>query len=231
MAYNEITVPRWQNLVRRRFGIVGQGGNVPVLASEIQPVVMIEPSSPEHELLRGVRTALGSIQRPVGLNEFASVALENPNASNKLLVVERIFGGVEWGQGGWASSLAWVIQLYNSYVSLTGWDVGPQSCYVRDFRNAALQLATGVIWTDSRPAAPPGSTYSYGPLAVTPCWNGAIGERGVFDFPCSFVLPPHTSIFLTVGGAGAPAPGSYLTVGFVWYEQELEVAESSGRIP
>lgn len=92
MAYNEITLPDWQQLVRRMFGLQGSGGNVPVLASEIQPIAIVQPFAAEFEVLLGRKLFCGSISNDWNTAESAANELENPAGSNLVVVVTKCIG-------------------------------------------------------------------------------------------------------------------------------------------
>lgn len=89
-AYNEITLPRWQNLVRRLFGLQGPGGNVPLITPEIQPIAIIQPESCEFPLMRGEVPYGGHITQVGAAGLRPIVALVNPAGSNTLVLVDII---------------------------------------------------------------------------------------------------------------------------------------------
>lgn len=102
MAYNEISLPNWQQLVRRIFGLTGQGGNVPVLAPEIQPVVMVQPAVPEHDYLRGVKRWSGTRGVSGTVSTAPAVGVYNPAGSGRLIVLERIVLSITTSAAGQA---------------------------------------------------------------------------------------------------------------------------------
>ncbi len=88
-AYNEITVARWQNLARRLFGLQGAGGNVPLLTPEIQPVIVLQPDTPEHWLLRDEHGFGQGVSQVGAAGVRATCGFFNPSTSNKIVTVHR----------------------------------------------------------------------------------------------------------------------------------------------
>lgn len=230
MAYNEITLPKWQDLVRRRFGLQGPGGNVPVLAPEIQPVVVVEPSAFEHELLRKNVHYLRSEYRTIGAAQYASMALRNPPDSGKFLIVERIYGFLHWlsAPPAWpipiTPTLIWNDEIANPVVST--FDAGPSATGPRDLRRM-YQLSVGESWHDTRPAPYPAVSGVYGGIPAWPSlWPvpAADNLEVTFDLEdCSFLLIPGSALIVQVGLN--TVSNSEIGCGWKWYEFDAEQAE------
>lgn len=87
--YNAISLPNWQQLVRRIFGLTGPGGNVPTLSPEIQPVAIIQPDQAETWILRDRLPCVGFARAAAGGGTAGlGVQLLNPTGSGKLIVIE-----------------------------------------------------------------------------------------------------------------------------------------------
>lgn len=97
MAFNEISLPTWQNLVRRVFGLTGGGGNVPLLAPELQPVVVVQPDVPEYALLRGEIPMITNFNVAAGgAGNLSAGQVRNIADSGRLIIIDR----VQWNAVG-----------------------------------------------------------------------------------------------------------------------------------
>jgi hypothetical protein len=233
MAFNEITLPRWQQLVRRRFGLVGPGGNVPVLAAEIQPTVEVEPAAFEHEALRGIFHY--SLFDNVGAagNSVLWIELKNQSDSNKLIVVKGVrvlYSNSGTSHAGVSQTVACGIRQATANLS-----AGPARTGSRDFRRSINQ-SSGGLWHQ---AAAPGTfafTTNMG-LILPEAFDGLNGfVAGALSLDLWYgswrepvLLIPDSSFAINVPSPGVNASAFMLST-WDWYEQDLEIAEARGVI-
>jgi len=233
MAYNEISLPKWQDLVRRRFGLTGPGGNVPVVASEIQPVVIVEPALPEHEVLRGTTHYLRSIFRTIANAQRGAVGLVNPVGSGKIVVVDRVWGALRWLTTAPAYPVGvpeFVLNNENLNPLVTGYAAGPVTAIPTDQRRWNTPSAAQ-LWNTS--AANPivgASVVCMLPFraddtgAAVPLEDSDI--KWDFIVPAPYVLLPGFSV-IVVAGPNANT-NNVMIVGYSWYEQNAETQENRG---
>jgi len=237
VAYNEISLPKWQDFVRRRFGLTGPGGNVPVLASEIQGVAVLEPAAFEHELLRHVLHFNGSTGfSTAGTAGQNRVILSNPAGSNKLVVVQSIDTLLTHEHD--ASSMLYQTTLYmnDDVANPIAWDSGPWSggapC---DARISRVQPSCCVSYWDASHGAT-GCSIFLGrmPLRWVATRTPGVASYAAADFQSAFyywplLLKPGTSVVTQQQRVIADDEAG-MTTSWRFYEFEEEIAESAGRV-
>lgn len=215
MAYNEITLPYWQNLVRRKFGLVGPGGNVAVVAPEIQPVVVIAPAGEEDRRLRG-EDKYGFSQGGIGtgLNR-PYVGLVNPVGSNKLGVIFRI-SAAAFDTGGAANVGKMVIDTTTNLAPFLG---TIQNVVPEDVRTA---LVPGSPTAGLSPQTGSSAALTTGfPLRF---WNQIGTNIREIVVEAGIILLPGWGIAVTNQSVAASAQ---IEAHFDWYEKPFEPSEAN----
>lgn len=218
MAYNEVTLPQWQQLVRRVFGLTGPGGNIPTIAPEITPVVVLQPHSAEFRKLRNENLWSAAIAQTSGAAVVGGGGLVNPVGSGVLVVIERIALSFV--------SPAGVAQEINvrldSQVNIEA-DL-PAASTEFSPRDTRLIPGAGTPF----PAAVPRTGQTAAP-------SGFFLSRWIFPAAGTWahMYPVNQDIILTPGFGvaafqNAVGVGSTIIVNFDWYERFLEPAELNG---
>lgn len=210
-GYNEVGLPNWQNLVRRVFGLSGAGGNVPVLAPEIQPVAILQPDNAEYRRLRGDQLWAAGDDRTGGLTANV-VAIVNPAGSGRLVVIEWLEARAS---GAAASQFAVRIDTQTNVEALAN--------TVTAIRHAPR---------DSRMIVPGGGI----PAAVLRFGNAAASTGFVLGFGLNVSAFPDfpitvESVVLTPGFgvlAQNETAGQRIQWLLRWYERILETSEETG---
>lgn len=205
MAYNEISVPHWQNLVRRVFGLTGAGGNVPLLAPEIQPVAIIQPATADQRIYRGetpFATALETFLPAAG--NRAAIQMRNDSDSGRMVIIE--------------ICKAFAVGGVRPAFSLTELDlavgISANSAFVRDSRRqppgvACITPALLFSYKDNS-AVTEGTC-----LAGGPDGEGRIEMRDIVLMPGAALLVNAFVLATKIG------------VYVEWYEKPFDVAEGS----
>lgn len=90
MALNEILAQRFQDRLSKELGI-GDRAPAPVLAPEVQPVIILEAEKPELLYLQDERRFGVSMALAAVVAEFAYFFVVNPPASGMLVIIEDVF--------------------------------------------------------------------------------------------------------------------------------------------
>lgn len=214
---NEITLPNWQNTVRRVFGLVGPGGNVPVLSPEIQPVVLLQPDNPEFRRLRKEALWSGGRGSSSAAGTLATGGMVNPSTSGTLAVIERV------------TCHAWSA-IANLECRLL---IDTEANVIARCPNVATAADSSP--RDTRTLVPgagqPGVVIRYGAAAgaltgfvVRRFFTGNIGDPSNEEAR-DIVLTPGWGIYFACVQAGA---GQTVLPTFEWYERPMETAELNG---
>lgn len=220
MAYNEVSLPQWQQVIRRVFGLTGPGGNVPTIAPEIQPVVMLQPDLAEFRWLRKESTWAGRRGNSGGVGTVPTIGFLNPLGSNTLVVLDTLHISLI----GLAAQSSVIVSL-DTQTNVEGNTPG------------GVAGATNFSGRDSRIVQPAGSgtpaaVIRFGPVAAPAAGFGVLelvtaGTAPAYwlDVVKDIVLFPGWGITLFYNNTGA---GTTLTVSFRWYERPAEQAEANG---
>lgn len=213
--YNEVTLPQWQNVIRRVFGLQGPGGNVPIVAPEIVPVVILQPSHPEFHLLRKEKLWRMGRVNAGGVGTVGSIGIVNPSTSGVMAVFTRILhSGFSSGAGvGMEVFLDTQLNI-EAVTPNVGATVGP-----RDTR--LITPGAGVPATVMR-HGPTAAGFTGFQLAATstPAANVLVTHE-LRDL----VLMPGFGFVCRVNLSGS---GNITILNAEWYERVLETSEERG---
>jgi len=134
---SDLQQARYDHLVRRVGGIIGPGSKVSEALPELFPVISVEQLPPELLLLSDISAAFGGSQVTGAVGEFATIQLENPAGSGKLMTLTSAFLGV---------NTTTVIRTRVTS-TLVGSQIGTDR--MRDTRLGVLARPTGKIRTGS----------------------------------------------------------------------------------
>jgi hypothetical protein len=227
--FNAITLPRWQNYVRRRFGLVGPGGNVPVVAPEIQPTAVVEPAAFEHEAMRGIKHYQQGDTVAAAGNSWLWMQLLNPATSNVIAVVT----GLDVTYANTGASHAGIAQIPSIGLryAVANFSAGPVTAFSTDSRRS-ISRASCELYHQAAAAGVFAMTENLGYMTLhqTSSLNGFVAGALAMDF---FTARHNYPVLLLPGYALAWAETAvgvngdvYCVAQWRWYEQDLEIAEA-----
>jgi hypothetical protein len=229
VAFNEITLPRWQNYIRRRFGLVGPGGNVPVVAPEIQPTAVVEPAAFEHEAERGIRHYQQGDTVAAAGNSYLWMQLLNPTTSNVIAVVTGL--DVTYANSGTSHAGIAQTPMIGLRYAVANFSAGPVTAFSTDSRRS-IARASCELYHQAAAAGAFAMTENLGYLSLHAFdgLNGYTAGALSMDFFHARQVGP---VLLLPGYALAwavPAVGVngdvFCLAQWRWYEQDLEIAEA-----
>ncbi len=216
MAYNEVTLPQWQNLVRRVFGLVGPGGNTPLLAPEIQPVVTLQPDNAEFRRLRLEKLWGGGDIVNGGAGVFPCLGLNNPAGSGTMIVFERVKFWVFDSATPTDATLR--IDTQANVAAATPTLRNTTFSGPRDSREIVAGAGTPAAVLRAGTAAAPAAGFRLGFVH-----NQSITFQDQTNEVPQIVLLPGFGLLLVGGTAVATC---VLSWSLLWYERPLEEAEN-----
>lgn len=217
MAYNEISLPQWQNLVRRVFGMTGPGGNLPTVAPELQGVVILQPSLSEYRRLRGEKLWSSSRRNDSGVGTVGTVGFVNPAGSGAIVVVERAYIACISG-----TATTFCPLMMDTQANVEGSTPGVAGVITQSTRDSR-EITPG--------AGQSAAIQRFGPVAVpangfqlTAAFANAIALSPPSYAPAveEIVLFPGFGLLASANQSGA---GNAVILQLQWYERILEQAE------
>jgi|SRR5215510_6553936 len=219
-GFNEVSLPQWQQVIRRVFGLTGPGGNVPSIAPEIQPIVVLQPDLPEFRWLRREVPWAARRGNSGGAATLPTLGFINPAGSGTLVVLERM----ELSCLPLAAQSSIIVSLdteANVVGNTPGGVSGATNISARDTR--VTQVAG---------SGTPAAVVRFGPVAAPAAGFGlreyvtaTVATVQLLDAVPNVVLFPGWGITAWYNQTGA---GSTLAVNWTWYERALEQAENNG---
>lgn len=204
MGFNDIGQTRFQRRLTHELKIKGDQPS-PVLAPEIQPVLVVEAERPELLHLQGEwRYSHGATNAAVG-GEYWYWMLQNPAGSNTLIIVEE----VQWCDITATSTLHCGVGVVAYLASLAG--VVAACLDTRVPQNVLGRPCIGAPFMGTDPGAIGLATQA----VVRATQNVMVGWK-----PLNYVLPPGYIFALRIE-AVAQAMCGYV----IWRERAAEVAE------
>jgi len=195
---SELQTDRYSQMVRRVGAMIGPGGRVVEVLTELFPVIELEGTTPEILALGGWRTAWQSTERPAAPGMVSRSQLFNPADSGIIAAVTQVW---------WRSAIAGAIQMAIENAQIGG---TPVRGLFRDARfggNRETSLTVEAV--DA--GAVGGGFFFRDPGAVNTQMRD---DNGIV------VLLPGSGL-----SVGAGAQNSQLTVNYFWRERSAEQSE------